>query len=90
MAIQFASQTVSNGNSHTFIFEKKLISATAFVQGYQLSYPNSDNHLKKANVKCEITNINENKVTVKAISEGNDSSSNKATGTINITCVAEM
>lgn len=89
MAIVFVSQAVSNGDSATFIFQQELLSATAFVQGYQLSYPSSDNHLKKATVKCETT-VKGKQVTVKAICQGNDSSGNNATGTINITCVVEM
>lgn len=90
MAVVFANQIIKNGETYTFVFEQNLINAAAFVQGYQFSYNDNDNHIRKEIVRCEITNINAASVTVKATCQANDDSGNNATGTINVTCVGEI
>ncbi|MBT2765564.1 hypothetical protein [Paenibacillus sp. ISL-20] len=90
MTFKSLSKTVSNGTTHTFMFPSKVSSASTLVQGYTMEYSDRDHHVREQKVKASITSVSGNTVSVSATCEMFDDSNKRASGSVDILCMAEL
>lgn len=90
MSISFLNATVQDGESYTFTFSGKVSGVTAVVQGFDIEYSGDDHHMKGETVKANVSSVSGTQVVVSATSELYDDSGNKATGSVDIACIAEL
>ncbi|HGM6884848.1 TPA: hypothetical protein ACKQDQ_000880 [Serratia marcescens] len=86
---QFKVISVSSGSTQSLDFGSRVINASVAVQGFNVSYGNTDHHLKTIDVSSAISGLSGSSVTVSATCFMEDKSNNKTSGTVRVLVIAE-
>ena len=90
MAItKFRVASVDSGSTVNVDFGTSVINASVAVQGYDVSFGNTDHHVKALNVKASMAGISGSNVSVKADCTMEDNSNHKANGKVELLVIAE-
>ncbi|ASN84209.1 hypothetical protein [Pectobacterium versatile] len=86
---KFSVVSVNSGSTQSVEFGTRVINASVAVQGFNVSYGNTDHHLKTMDVSSAIAGISGSQVTVSATCFMEDKSNNKVSGTVRVLIIAE-
>ncbi|MEH0021752.1 MAG: hypothetical protein V6Z89_19010 [Desulfobacter sp.] len=90
MAItKFNVVTVDSGDTKNVDFGTSVINASVAVQGFNVSFGNTDHHVKTIDVKASMAGISGSNVSVSATCTMEDHSNHKAMGKVEVLVIAE-
>ncbi|ADD68155.1 hypothetical protein Dacet_1385 [Denitrovibrio acetiphilus DSM 12809] len=86
---KFQVASVNSGDTKTIDLGTSIINASVAVQGYTVSFGNTDHHVKTLDVQTSLSGISGSSVTVAATCTMEDNSNHKAYGKVDVLVIAE-
>lgn len=86
---KFNTTSVKSGETATVDFGTSIINASVAVQGYNISFGDTDHHIQAIDVQTGIASVSGSKVTVTATCKMDDHSNHSANGTVKVLVIAD-
>ncbi|GKW41394.1 hypothetical protein LOZ86_17695 [Pectobacterium parvum] len=86
---KFQVVKIQSGSPQHIDFGTRVLNASVAVQAFELSFGNTDHHLKTISVASSISSFSGDRVTISATCFMEDQSNHKAYGSVNVLVIAE-